>query len=98
MATRSYVAQKIDDCTYIATYVHYDGYPEHMLENLPKDPTGYIVGKAAKSVDKGVFTWFESDDEPSKFTDENFLSHVARESCAEYLYIFKDGQWYYQKL
>lgn len=85
----------------LAVYLHYDGYPEHVLPILTE---GYnSLDDAVKLIHCGAdirglahrvtdCDFFDRDAEPRVFNSvEDFRSSVN--DYVEYLYLFVDGEW-----
>lgn len=97
MATRSTIGYETADGRYVATYVHYDGYPSHMkgeLQDLDREDveimvtTGWIRG--------GIRTM--SGGRPEYFNDGADMRFDLDRLCPteEYAYMLTlDGKWVY---
>ena len=89
-----------------SVYMHYDGYPDHMLPTIKK---GYMNSGAVKNIlKKGGGSGLEAD--PSKINFygdkttlkgdakkvDDFISDASEKGGAEFVYLFdeRDGKWY----
>ncbi len=105
MSTRSTVGMKTEDGKFLAIYVHYDGYPEHMLENLPEnkeDALDMIMNGDGSSIDQGevIKTVSNYKNSPSVYeTQYSWLSNM-KESWCEYYYLWDEdtNSWKYGNL
>ena len=93
MSTRSNVAVKDGD-KWIQSYVHYDGYPEHMMSALSN-----INSKdaAINLVKGGDIRYIGPDGEVEYFPPSKNTFEVvsAPELQQDYLYWFEEGMWKY---
>ena len=104
--TRSQVGKIKKNGKITSVYMHYDGYPEHMLPVIKK---GYKDGKAVDLLlKKGGGSGLEAD--PSKINFygdkatltgdakkvDDYISDASEDGGAEFVYLFdeRDGKWY----
>ena len=104
--TRSQVGKIKKNGKITSVYMHYDGYPDHMLPVIKK---GYKDGKAVDLLlKKGGGSGLEAD--PSKINFygdkstlsgdakkvDDFISDASDKGGAEFVYLFdeRDGKWY----
>ena len=105
MSTRATIAHADSDGGFHATYLHFDGYPEH---------AGVILNQRFNSLEKAMAlvaggelrSLSDGDEGPEYFanarparylSDRSSLLEFARQCDANYLYVFQDGQWHCQK-
>ena len=89
-----------------AVYMHYDGYPDHMLPTIKK---GYKDGSGVNTLlKKGGASGLEADPSQIKFYGDkttldgdakkinDFLRDASEKGGAEFVYLFdqRDGNWY----
>ena len=89
-----------------AVYMHYDGYPDHMLPTIKK---GYKDGSGVNTLlKKGGASGLEADPSQIKFYGDkttldgdakkinDFLRDASEKGGAEFVYLFdqRDGSWY----
>lgn len=99
MATRSTIGYETADGRYRATYCHYDGYPDHMKQELiglsREDAeimvtTGWIRG-GIRSMQGGRPEYFNDGGWEGAQIDKPSLTRVE-----EYAYMLRlDGEWVY---
>jgi len=103
MATRSVIFKETQKGIVVGKYIHWDGYPSHVGNilnecyntdnkvNLLFSHPNYIssLGETIEDTD------FRDEDmgwsKPIKITD---VFEGAAESWVEWIYLYKDGQWY----
>jgi hypothetical protein len=86
MSTRAQIAIQIGPEEWAHIYVHYDGYPEHMLPALaPWTPEDILAAKEIRQVQADALDCFDPPREPS------ILSRPTCEFC--HLYVWQDGTW-----
>ena len=86
MSTRAQIAIQIGPEEWAQIYVHYDGYPEHMLLALaPWTPEDILAAKEIRQVRADELDCFDPPREPP------ILPSPTRELC--HLYIWQDGAW-----
>ena len=95
MSTRSELAVQMEDGTYTQAYVHYDGYPEHMMPALRTintlDAARELVSKGdIRSIEDGKVDYFADSFESDNCSNSS-LKHPVRNQ--QYLYIFSGGEW-----
>jgi len=101
MATRSFIGKVQEDGTIQALYCHYDGYPENtgiMLVKHYNNPE-QVDELLSKSDLRGIYGPIQdveelSDGEAAKeFDSIGGYTHYARDSWAEYTYLYQNGSW-----
>jgi hypothetical protein len=86
MSTRAQIAIQIGPEEWSHVYVHYDGYPSHMLLALaPWTPEDIIAAKEIRQVRADELDCFDPPREPP------ILPCPTRELC--HLYVWQDGLW-----
>ena len=86
MSTRAQIAIQIGPEEWAQIYVHYDGYPSHMLPALaPWTPEDILAAKEIRQVRADELDCFDPPREPP------ILSRPTRELC--HLYVWQDGAW-----
>lgn len=103
MGTRSNVAYEKEDGTIVATYCHYDGYLEYNGVMLLKYYNG--EKQARDLVDNGYMSSLCSTieeinegrvhkEKPTTYPNEFVFMDSLDALFIEYVYLFKNGQWY----
>lgn len=86
MSTRAQIAIEIGPREWAQVYVHYDGYPSHMLPALaPWTPEDILAAHEIRQVTADEIEAFESPRAPP------ILPHPTRQFC--HLYGWQDGAW-----
>ena len=86
MSTRAQIAIQIGPEEWAHTYVHYDGYPSHMLPTLsPWTPEDILAAKEIRQVRADEIEAF------GKPRDPVILSRPTCQFC--HLYIWQEGTW-----
>ena len=86
MSTRAQIAIQIGPEEWAHTYVHYDGYPAHMLPALARwTPDDILAAKDIRQVRKDAIDSFDPPRDPI------ILPHPTRELC--HLYVWLGGLW-----
>ena len=86
MSTRAQIAIQIGLEEWAHIYVHYDGYPSHMLPALaPWTPEDILAAKEIRQVRADELDCFDPPREPP------ILPCPTCEFC--HLYIWRDGKW-----
>ena len=106
MATRATIAYAQGDGSFQATYLHYDGYPEHAgvilnqrftsIENVAALVAGGELRCLSSST--GGHEYLARARPPKHVCDHRSRMEVARNCDANYLYVFQDGQWHCHKM
>lgn len=98
MATRSLIAVRRGPNDTVSIYCHYDGYPGGVGSVLLRH---YNSAEAAESiVALGDLSTLEEATDLCKKLSDPFsadslpLLEKARRACAEYVYIYAEGQWH----
>jgi len=103
MSTRSTVGIKSGN-GFMAIYIHYDGYPEHMLANLPNnmsDISDMISQGDGSVIEDGVVIKNVNDYEgPKKYHSKfNWLDSMKQSWCEwYYLWDEENEKWEYGRL
>ena len=86
MSTRAQIAIQIGPEKWSHTYVHYDGYPEHMLPALaPYIPEDILAACEIRQVRAEKIDCFDPPRAPRI---------LLRPTCElSYLYVWQDGAW-----
>ncbi|TWT71544.1 hypothetical protein [Crateriforma conspicua] len=106
MSTRATIAVRRPSGDYLATYLHFDGYPEHAGRLLEAN---YLTAEEVETlVQRGDIRCLDSElGEPEYYDAEvpsavlptlDSLLDYSRNCAATYVYIFDDGQWATRKL
>jgi hypothetical protein len=86
MSTRAQIAIQIGPEEWAHTYVHYDGYPSHMLPALaPWAPEDILAAKEIRQVRAGEIEAFDTPRDPI------LLPRPTRQFC--HLYLWLGGMW-----
>ena len=86
MSTRAQIAIQIKPDEWAQIYVHYDGYPSHMLPALaPWTPEDILAAKEIRQVRADELDCFDSPRQPP------ILPRPTCELC--HLYVWQDGKW-----
>ena len=86
MSTRAQIAIEIGPGEWAQIYVHYDGYPSHMLPALERwKPEDILAAIEIRQVRADEIEAFESPRDPP------ILPHPTRQFC--HLYGWQDGAW-----
>ena len=86
MSTRAQIAIQIGPEEWAHTYVHYDGYPSHMLPALaPWTPEDILAAREIRQVRKDAIDSFDPPRAP------RILPRPTRELC--HLYVLLGGIW-----
>ena len=86
MSTRSQIAIQTGPEEWAHVYVHYDGYPEHMLPALAAwAPEDILAAREIRQVSAEALDCFNPPRSPRFF---------ARPTCElSHLYVWQDGAW-----
>ena len=106
MSTRATIAFANEDGTFQATYLHYDGYPEHagVILNQRFDSielvSALLAGGELRSLTSQIGGPEHLDRaQPTKhLCDHRSLMEFARNCDANYLYVFQNKTWHCHKL
>jgi len=86
MSTRAQIAIQTGPEEWAHVYVHYDGYPGHMLPALAAwTPEDILAAREIRQVRKDALDSFEPPREPT------ILPRPTRELC--HLYVWLAGDW-----
>ena len=86
MSTRAQIAIQTGHEEWAHVYVHYDGYPEHMLAALHTwTPEDILAAREIRQVTREALDCFDPPRAPEV---------LPRPTCAfGYLYVWHDGAW-----
>lgn len=86
MSTRAQIAIQIGPEEWAHTYVHYDGYPSHMLPALAAwTPEDILAAREIRQVTAEALDCFDAPRAPRI---------LPRPTCElSYLYLWQDGAW-----
>lgn len=101
MSTRATIAVRRPSGDYLATYLHFDGYPEHAGRLLEEH---FLNAEQVEAlVDRGDIRFLHSEigdpeyydngDSPAKLPTRDALVDYAKNLGARYLYVFDDAAW-----
>lgn len=86
MSTRAQIAIQIGPEEWAQIYVHYDGYPEHMLSALaPWTPDAILAAREIRQVRPDALDCFDPPRPP------RILPRPTCELC--HLYVWREGTW-----
>jgi hypothetical protein len=105
MSTRAVIATQTYDRGILATYLHFDGYPEHVLPILtdryldPDKAIELIEGGELRSLQPTPEEpeYFENSRRTEELKDESELDRLAHFLNAEHIY-FYDDMWRHRKV
>ncbi|TWU61954.1 hypothetical protein [Crateriforma conspicua] len=106
MSTRAVVALKLPDQTVVATYLHFDGYPDHVLPILetgyldPDEALELIEGGELRSISPRPAEpeYFATSRPTERLQSADELPGLARYLNAGHIYYYGDKRWMHQKL
>ena len=106
MSTRAIIGYRRPDGRFTAVYLHFDGYPErtgailHQHYNTPELAESLVSGGDIRTFDDRTLEpeRYSNGNQPTTMPTRPALLEFARNCGAEYLYVFEDGEWRYQKL
>lgn len=106
MSTRAVIALKLPDETIVATYLHFDGYPDHVMPILeggyldPDEALELIEGGELRSISPrpGQPEYFATSRPTEVLLSADELPQLARYLNAEHIYYYGDERWTHQKL
>jgi len=106
MSTRAIIAQRLPDDSILATYLHFDGYPEHVLPILqsgyldPDEALELIQGGEIRSLPSRpeMPEYFATSRATEELADASELPRLARYLNAEHLYLMTDDGWTHEKV
>ena len=91
MGTRSNIYIETEPGTYLGTYCHYDGYPEHMLKALGAIDNDKLTGHILQAIPRSGFRRFDpAHDRIERFNDNEIVcvtNPCADDEGVEYIYI-----------
>ena len=86
MSTRAQIAIQIGPEEWAHVYIHYDGYPEHMLPALaPWTPEDILAARELRQVSAGALECFDPPRAP--------VTHPEPRCELDHLYVFEQGRW-----
>ena len=106
MSTRAVIALKLPDESVVATYLHFDGYPDHVMPILEG---GYLdPDEALELIERGELRsisprpaepeYFATSRPTEVLQSAAELPRLARYLNAEHIYYYGDERWTHQKL
>lgn len=106
MSTRAVIALQLPDETVVATYLHFDGYPDHVMPILeggyldPDEALELIEGGELRSISlrPAQTEYFETSRPTEVLRSADDLPRLARNLNAEHIYYYGDERWTHQKL
>ncbi|WP_442511626.1 hypothetical protein SH528x_003308 [Novipirellula sp. SH528] len=106
MSTRATIAIRRTAGDYLATYLHFDGYPEHTGRLLDANYLSYEHAEAliAKGdircldAELGEPEYYDAEASAAVLPTRIALVEFARNCSVQYLYIFDAGEWTHQDL
>lgn len=106
MSTRAIIALRLPDDSILATYLHFDGYPEHVLPILrsgyldPEEALELIQGGEIRSLSPRPVMpeYFANSRETKELANESALPRLARSLNAEHLYLMTDDGWKHERI
>ncbi|MDV6033216.1 MAG: hypothetical protein F9B45_24640 [Phycisphaera sp. RhM] len=106
MSTRAVIALKLPDETVVATYLHFDGYPDHVMPVLeggyldPDEALELIEGGELRSLSPRPAQpeYFATSRPTERLQSADELPRLARYLNAEHIYYYGDERWTHQKL
>ncbi|GAA5509193.1 hypothetical protein [Novipirellula caenicola] len=106
MSTRATIAIRRTTGDYLATYLHFDGYPEHAGRLLESNYLSYEQAEAliAKGdircldAELGEPEYYDAEAPAAVLPTRIALVEFARNCSSQYLYVFDAGEWTHQKL
>ncbi|KAA1258303.1 hypothetical protein LF1_08190 [Rubripirellula obstinata] len=101
MSTRAILAIRLPDETILATYLHFDGYPDHVMPILT---SGYVdPDEALELIQAGELRclpprpnapeYFETSRRTSELTSADELPALSRYLNAEHVYLMNQNGW-----
>lgn len=105
MSTRAVIAMRLPDETVIATYLHFDGYPDRVMPILQG---GYLDPDVALDLIEGgeLRSLSPRPEEPEYFANSRptevlqsaaELPRLAQYLNAEHIYLHDEGRWTHQR-
>jgi len=106
MSTRAIVAIRLPDDSILATYLHFDGYPDHVLPILasgyadPDEVLELIQGGEIRSLPErpAMPEYYATSRNTNELADASELPRLATYLNAEHLYLMNDDGWTHQKI
>ncbi len=106
MSTRAVIAMQLPDETVIATYLHFDGYPDRVMPILqgryldPDEALELIEGGELRSLSPRPAEpeYFATSRPTELLQSADELPRLARYLNAEHIYYYGDERWTHQKL
>ena len=105
MSTRAVIALQLPDYKVIATYLHFDGYPDHVMPILeggyldPDEALELIEGGELRSISPRPAEpeYFEDSRPTENLQSPDELPRLARYLNAEHIYFYGDDGWTHQR-
>lgn len=106
MSRRAFVAIRLQDDSILATYLHFDGYPDHVLPILtagyadPDEALELIQGGEIRSLPEcpALPEYYETSRNTNELAEASELLRLATYLNAEHLYMMNQDGWTYQKI
>ena len=105
MSTRGTIAVRRAAGDYLATYLHFDGYPEHagrLLEAnylTAEEAETLVAGGDIRCLDPeiGEAEYYPTETPAAVLPTLESLVDFARNLSVQHLYVFADGEWTHRK-
>ncbi|MBB3205568.1 hypothetical protein FHS27_001368 [Rhodopirellula rubra] len=105
MSTRAVIALQLPDETVVATYLHFDGYPDHVMPILesgyldPDEALELIEGGELRSISPRPAEpeYFATNRPTEVLHSAGELPRLARYLNAEHIYLLGEGRWTHQR-
>ena len=106
MSTRATIAVRRAAGNFLATYLHFDGYPDHAGRFLVSNYTNaeqaemLIAGGDIRCLDAEMAEpeYFGDGQSPAELKTESDLLRFVRDCGAQHVYVFEDGAWEHREL
>ena len=106
MSTRAIIALRLPDDSVLATYLHFDGYPDHVLPILqsgyvdPEEALELIQGGEIRSLPPRpeMPEYFATSRATEELANASELPRLAAYLNAEHLYLMTDDGWTHEKI
>ncbi|KAA1258125.1 hypothetical protein LF1_06400 [Rubripirellula obstinata] len=106
MSTRAILAIRLPDETILATYLHFDGYPDHVMPILT---SGYVdPDEALELIQAGEIRslsprpelpkYFETSRRTNELKSADELMSLAQYLNAEHVYLMTEKGWTHQEV
>ena len=106
MSTRAIVAMRLQDDSILATYLHFDGYPDRVLPILrdgyadPDEALELIEGGEIRTLHRRpeMPEYFANSRPRTELSDATKLERLAEYLNAEHLYLMNEKGWTHRKV